>query len=160
GYKVLGIGHFYTATSGTTLIASAIGSAAVTPANMGNVYAFHGQPGAGGVVSITSADNVFTGPTTGARIGTNLTNLGSMFSGALGVGVGSVLDTVNIPGGHGGAYLMSGASGTNPFQTKQTAYLAGAGLSGGVLIGGGLPGSDTSLSLIGDSRADLVVGGQ
>ena len=55
--------------------------------------------------SITSADNVFTGSADGARIGTNLTNLGSMFTGALGVGVGAVLDTLDIPGGNGGAFL-------------------------------------------------------
>ena len=45
GYRVLGLGHFYPATVGTTLIVSAPGTPSSTTANAGHVYAFHGQAG-------------------------------------------------------------------------------------------------------------------
>ena len=46
GYRVLGIGHFYSG-AGTTLIVSAPGTTASATANPGRVYAFHGQTGSG-----------------------------------------------------------------------------------------------------------------
>jgi hypothetical protein len=160
GYKVLGLGHFYSLSGGTTLIAAGLGVVTSTPANTGNVYAFHGQTGTAGVIPISSADNIISGPAIGARIGTGLTNLGTMFNGFHGVGIGNTLDTIDIPGGHGGAYLTSGTPAAGPFQNKQIAYLNNVGLSGGVLIGGGLPGTDVSVSLIGDATPDLVLAGQ
>jgi hypothetical protein len=169
GYRVLGIGHYFrpvapATTVGTTLIVSAIGSTAVTTANMGHVYAFHGQEALGGSIALP-ADQTIAGPASGARIGVVLSHLGTMLNGFAGVGVGNPLDTIDIPGGHGGSYLMSGdptaMPPTGPMTTKQITYISGGqSLSGGVQIGGGIPGRDISLSLIGDSTPDLVYAGE
>jgi hypothetical protein len=159
GYRVLGVGHFYS-VPGTTMIVSAPGTTPATLANPGHVYAFHGQTALSGSIAVSAADNVIAGPGTGAKIGTVLTNLGTMFNGFPGVGIGNLVDTIDIPGGHGGAYLTSGAPGTGPFSLNHIAYLAGASASGGVLIGGGLLGSDQSVSIIGDATPDLVFAGE
>ena len=47
GARVLGLGRVYSATAGTTLIASASGFAGFS-SSQGHVYAFHGQSGTGG----------------------------------------------------------------------------------------------------------------
>ena len=83
-----------------------------------------------------------------------------MLNGSPGVAVGNLIDLIDIPGGHGGAYLESGTPGTGPFADTHIAYLSGVTNGGGVLIGGGLPGSDESASLIGDATPDLVYGGE
>ncbi len=159
GYNVVGLGAFYSGF-GNTLIVSAPGSSIFPLANPGHVYAFHGQTGTGGVISVGSADNVLTGPASGARIGEVLTNLGNMYGSFNGVGIASTGDTVDIPGGHGGAYLMSDPNGANPFADNQIAYVSAVNASGGVLVGGGLPGTNVSVSLIGNGTADLVCAGQ
>jgi hypothetical protein len=158
GYRVLGLGHFYSGT-GTTLVISSIGTSTSTPANQGQVYGFRGQSGTGGAISIATADDRILGPSAGARIGEVLTNLGTMMNGFPAVGVGNILDTVNIPGGHGGAYLLSGTPTTSLFTNNKVTYQDGENASGGVLIGGGIPGTDTAVSLIGDDTPDLVFAG-
>ena len=159
GYKVLGLGHFYPISSGTTLVASAPGS--TTSANTaGRVYAFHGQTGTAGAIAIGSADNVLNGPGNGARIGIVLTNLQTMLNGFPAVGAGNLQDAIDIPGGHGGAYLAKGSPVTGPFSSITVAYQSGASAGGGVLLGGGVSGRDGKLSLIGDSNPDLVFAGE
>jgi hypothetical protein len=160
GYNMVGLGHFYTATGGTTLVVSGVGSTTSAPANSGRAYAFHGQTGVGGAIDVLSADNVIIGPASGARIGQVLTNLGPMLNGFNGLGVGNVLDTVDIPGGHGGAYLLSGTPGTGLFASDLIVYNSGVNASAGVLVGCGIPGSDAFVSLIGDGKPDLVMGGE
>src|SRR5262249_34261507 len=51
GYRVTGLGHFYS-TSTTTLVASAPGQNSNATVNMGHVYAFHGQVGTVGVIAL------------------------------------------------------------------------------------------------------------
>jgi hypothetical protein len=160
GYGIVGLGHFYSVTTGTTLAVSAIGSPSATPANRGNVYAFHGQSGTSGAIALGSADASVNGPANGARIGVVLSNLGPMMNGQRGVGIGNPVDTADIPGGHGGAYLTWGTAATGPFANRQIAYVGGQNASAGILIGSGLPGSDASVSLIGNSTPDLVLAGE
>ena len=97
GYRVLGLGHFYSATSGTTLIVLAPGAASSATANMGRVYAFHGQTGMAGGIPVSAADHPFVGPASGARIGLALSNLGPMLGSSPAVGIGSPFDAVSFP---------------------------------------------------------------
>jgi hypothetical protein len=159
GYRMVGLGHFYSVSSGTTLVVSAVGSASSSPANEGNVYAFHGQTGTAGVISIASADAVITGPAV-SRIGIVLSNLGPMFNAFPGVAIGSPLDTIDIPGAGGGAYLAFGTPAAGPFSSKAITYLSGVGTSGGIIAGSGISGRDIKLSLIGDATPDLIFGGE
>ncbi len=160
GYKVVGIGHFYGVTLGTTIVVSAEGSTTATsPGNNGHIYTFHGQTGTNGSISASSADEVLAGPGAGAHIGVTLTNLGRI--GAFpGVGIGNILDTVDAFGGSGGVYLALGTPATGLFQSIKLGYITPDTTNGGVFVGGGLPGRDISLSLIGDSTPDVVIGGE
>jgi hypothetical protein len=161
GYKVLGLGHFYSISSGTTLVASAPSGASGTPANAGHVYAFHGQTGTAGAISIASADAVITGMAANTKIGIALTDLGTMLSGFPGVGMGNTQDTADVAGANGTGYLSSGTPTTGPFTSPRIVYLTSSPTGGGaIIIGGGLRGRDTELSLIGDATPDLVFGGQ
>jgi glycosylphosphatidylinositol phospholipase D len=160
GYKVLGIGHFYSVSSGTTLIASAPSGAASTPPNAGHVYAFHGQTGTGGVISIASADAVIPGMAANAKVGIALADLGTMLNGFPGVGIGNSQDMTDVPGASGTGYLTFGTSATGPFASTRVTYLTGVPSAGAIMIGGGLRGRDVGLSLIGDATPDLVFGGQ
>src|SRR5262249_22570667 len=80
GYRIVGLGKFYGAptTSGTTMIVGAPGTSAGTAGSEGRVYAFHGQNGSGGTISIGSADQVVVGPALKTRLGSVLSNLGPM----------------------------------------------------------------------------------
>jgi hypothetical protein len=161
GYRVLGLGHFYTVSAATTLVVSAAGSSTATaPGNAGHLYTFHGQVGTAGAIAISAADHVLTGPGSAAHIGIVLTNLETMLNGFPGVGVGNILDTVDIAGGQGGAYLASGTPTSGPFATLSIDYVSGDSTNSAVLIGGGVSGRDTKLSLIGDATPDLVLGGE
>ena len=55
----------------------------------------------GGTISIASADNVISGLGSSAEIGIALTNLGTMFNGFPGVGIGNTQDTVDVAGANG-----------------------------------------------------------
>jgi hypothetical protein len=160
GYRVLGLGHFYSVSSGTTLVASAPFGGSSVPPNVGHVYAFHGQTGTAGVIPIAGADSVKAGLANGSQIGVVLTNLGTMLNGFPGVGIGNTLDTVDVPGANGTGYLTFGVPASGPFATSLLIYLAGVNSAGGSIIGGGVWGRDIKLSLIGDATPDLVFGGQ
>jgi FG-GAP-like repeat/FG-GAP repeat len=159
GYRVLGLGHFYSISTGTTLVVSGTGDGNGPPADFGHVYAFHGQTGTSGAISIASADSVLVGPGDGAAIGQVLVNLGTMLNGFPGVGIGNPLDSLDVPGANT-SYLTSGTPATGPFANKVFAYLGTANASGGLLIGGGVSGRDVGLSLIGSATPDLVLGGE
>ena len=155
GYRVLGLGHFYNATGGTTLIVSAPGNVVSASGNEGRLYAFHGQSGTAGVIPIASADHVVVGPTGNNRIGAALSNLGPIVGALPSVGSGNPVERVLTPSGN--AYVFSGTTATGPFASKVAVYQSAAGLSGMALLGGGVSGLDQSFSLLGDATPDLVV---
>jgi hypothetical protein len=159
GYRVLGLGHFYSVTTGTTLIASGPGRNSSPLASPGHVYAFHGQTGTGGVISLP-ADQTIAGPAAGARIGFVLSNLGPLLGALPAVGVGNPANGVDT-GTVGDAYVTTGTTGLGPMGNRVIVYMTGSvGEIGGVLLGGGLPGRDGARSLIGDSGADLLIGAE
>lgn len=156
GYRVLGVGRFYSATGGTTLIASAPGRTATAPSV---IYAFHGQAGSSGVIPLASADNTFSAPSGGMHLGEVLENLGGILGASVpAVGLGNPVDNVSGVGGNGTAYLMYSPQGTGPFAKEVILDLPGTNQAGGLLIGGGLTGGGATLSLIGDSTPDIVFG--
>jgi hypothetical protein len=156
GFRVLGLGHFYSVTTGTTLVASAPGVASTPASSAGHVYAYHGQTGTAGVIA--AADQVIAGPATGTRIGLTLFNLGPMLGPLNAVGVGNTADTVDFPGVNGAAYVMSGTAVSGPLTNKIILSLGGGAGVGAVVLGGALSGRDVALSLVGDGTPDLVLG--
>jgi hypothetical protein len=154
GYRVLGLGHFYTATGGTTLVVSAPGNSGSASGNEGRLYAFHGQSGTAGAITIGSADHAFVGPAGNNRIGAALSNLGPILGPLPSVGSGNPVERVLTPNGN--AYVFSGTPTTGAFASRTVVYQQ-AGLSGMALLGGGVSGLDQSFSLIGDTTPDLVL---
>ena len=156
GYRVLGLGHFYSGT-GTTLIASAPGNAAAASGNEGRLYAFHGQSGSAGAISSATANQIAVGPTGNNRIGAVLANLGPIMNALPSAGSGNPVERVTTPNGN--AYVFSGSSTTGPFASKVVVAQTqtGIGLSGMALVGGGVSGRDEIFSLIGDATPDLVM---
>ena len=158
GYRVLGLGHFYSTTPGTTLVVSAIGLFPATSANEGRLYAFHGQTGTGGVIAIGTADNLAVGPGKKAHIGQSLSNLGPVFGSLPAVGAGNELDALSKPGTTGTGYVLHGTATTGPFASRTVLTQSGGVSPGQAIFGGGLSGRDLSLSLIGDATPDIVFG--
>jgi hypothetical protein len=159
GYRVLGLGHFFT-TTGTTLVVSAPGTASSAGANAGRVYAFRGQAAAGGSISLP-ADASTVGPANGARIGIVLANLGPLLGALPAVGIGNPADSLDNPGVVGAAYATFGTDAAGPFASKVVANMTSATIAvGGALLGGGLSGRDVRLSLIGDATPDLLLTGE
>jgi hypothetical protein len=158
GYKMLGLGHFY-GTTGTTLIVSAPGNTTGTAGTEGRIYAFHGQTGTAGVIAIATADAVVVGPGANARIGTVLSNLGPMFSALPSLGSGNPVDRVSTTG-NGTIWAFSGNATNGPFANHLAITEASAGQVGEALAGGSISGRDLSLSIIGDSKPDLIVAAQ
>ena len=162
GIAATGLGHFYSPTAGTTLIASApgLGTATNTSSNEGRVYAFHGR-GPGAEIDASMADNVKVGPAKGAELGEILSNLGPVFGGLPVVGAGNSVDTFSVTGSSGTAYVMSGAMPSGgPLANLLVLYQSsGVATVGQIIFGGGFSGRDTGVSLIGgDSRPDVVLG--
>ena len=157
GYRVMGLGHFYSTTSGTTLVASAIGLNPASSANEGRLYSFHGQTGTGGAIAIGTADNLVVGPGKKARIGLSLSNLGPMFGSLPAVGAGNELDALDTSS-TGTGYVLHGDATTGPFASRIVMTQSGGVSPGETIFGGGLSGRDVSLSLIGDATPDLVFG--
>jgi hypothetical protein len=155
GYKVVGLGHFYTASSGTTLVVSAPGNPSAASGFEGRLYAFHGR-GAGTLVA-TDADHSFVGPTGTNRIGLALRNFGPMVNVLPSVGTGNPFERVSTP--NGSAYVFSGSVASGPFASKVVAFQGGAGvgLTGQAIVGGGIAGSDQAFSIVGDATPDLVL---
>jgi VCBS repeat protein/fibronectin type III domain protein/FG-GAP repeat protein len=160
GYRVLGLGHFYSVTTGTTLVASSPGLASNATSNMGHVYVLHGQAGSGGTIPLTAADEVIAGSTAGMRIGLVLSNLGPLLGTLPAVGIGNPADTIGFPGVTGTGYAAHGAAGSGPLASQLIVSLTGGTGVGGVILGGGIPGRDGMLSLIGDASPDFVLGSE
>jgi hypothetical protein len=159
GVGVAGLGHFYSVTTGTTLVVSAPGLGVQPSDNAGRIYAFHGRaPGA--PIDVTSADNVVIGAATGALIGNQLANLGPVTSALASVGSSNFSDAVSVPGTTGTGFVLSGTATGGPFATSIVVYKSGSSLSGQTLFGGGFSGKDTVVSLIGSSTPDVAISGQ
>jgi hypothetical protein len=156
GAAVLGLGHFYSVTAGTTLVVSAPGAVNMDSSS-GRLYAFHGPSGSGGSIDLSSADNTFTGPPGNAGVGANLANAGPIINGFPSIGAGNPNDAATSPGETGSAYLFSGSPGTGPFAVLLKLARAGAGKPGQAIIGGAISGRSATFSLLGDSRPDFAL---
>ncbi len=157
GTRVIGLGRFYSVTSGSTLVVSAPGAVGSPNSTQGRLYTFHGQSGTGGSIPLTSADNVFVGPATGSFVGTVLSNLGPMVNSLPSLGTGNPSDSASSPGISGSAFVFSGDTATGPVANLISFTRAGATRTGQVVIGGSISGRSASYSLLGDSRPDLVL---
>jgi hypothetical protein len=158
GYRVVGLGHFY--PGGTTLVASAIGTAGAMSGLEGRLYAFHGQSGTNGAIAISTADAMVVGPGSSTRIGEVLSNLGPILGTSPSLGSGNVVDSVGVPGSWGNASIFGGDVISGPFSSQVRAYRSMSNNSGEVVIGGGISGGDGSFSLLGDATPDLLVAAQ
>jgi hypothetical protein len=158
GLAVVGLGHFYSVTSGTTLIVSApgLGSATSTSSNEGRLYAFHGR-GPGAAIAATVADHTLMGPGKPARIGQTLVNIGPVVNALPSVGAGNSGDSVSVPNANGSAFVLSGSATTGPFANKLIFFQMGANGIGQVIFGGGFSGRDESVSIIGDAKPDVAL---
>lgn len=160
GSALVGLGHFYTATSGTTLVVGAPGTSSSPTANAGRVYAFHGQSGTGGAIALSAADHVIVGPASGAYLGQVLSNLGPVVGQYPNLGIGAPLNNLDFAPVRGGGFITSGTPAAGPLTNKILATMSGGSLVGAVVLGGGLSGQDTSLSFVGDSRPDVLLAAQ
>jgi hypothetical protein len=154
GSKIVGLGHFYSVTVGTTLIVSApgIGDATSVSDNEGRLYAFHGQ-GPGSAIGVVAADSLLVGPAKAAKIGGALFNLGPIVNTLSSLGSGNPTDVTS--GGSGSALVLSGTNALGPFANSLTIIQSSASGVGQVLFGGGISGRDVVMSLIGDAKPDL-----
>jgi hypothetical protein len=157
GYSIASLGHFYSVSSGTTMVVGSPGRAASVPANSGHVYAFHGQAGTAGVISIATADQVIAGPAATAQIGQMVSNMGPLLGSFPAVGIGNPADFVDVAGRSGVGYVTFGTPPTGPLANKVILYSSVGTQTGAVVLGGGLSGQDIKLSLIGDGTPDLLV---
>jgi hypothetical protein len=162
GWRVVGLGHFYSANTGTTLIVSAPGTgnaSTATSNNEGRLYAFHGR-GPAAPIDATQADNVVVGAGKGALIGQVLSNLGPMINGLPSVGSGNTNDAIAVPGAHGNVAVFSGTITSGPFSGSLLLTQSSGTSVGEMLFGGGLSGRDISRSIIGSAKPDLAITGQ
>jgi hypothetical protein len=156
GYRVLGLGHFYSVTAGTTLIVGSPGTTGGTAGSEGRVYAFHGQGGPGASIPLISADHVAVGNALKVRLGGVLANLGPILGPLPSVGSGHPADR-SVP--TGSAWAFSGDDATGPFASHLVVYQTQNPTTnnGQAIMGGGISGSDQVFSLIGgDTVPDFV----
>jgi hypothetical protein len=156
GLSTVGLGHFYTATSGTTLVVSApgLGDATSTSSNEGRIYAFHGR-GPGASIDATAADHVRVGPGKGALIGQVLTNLGPVVGTLPSIASGNTSDKLSVSGSNGSAFVLSGTVAGGPLMDSLIMYQPAGAAVGQVLVGGGFSGRDGAVSIIGDAKPDI-----
>jgi hypothetical protein len=155
GAAIVGLGHFYQTSAGTTLVVSATGLAS-SSSNEGRIYAFHGR-GPGAAIDVSAADNMTVGPGKPARIGQALVNLGPLVGPLASLGSGNPADTLSVPGVTGSAFIFSGTAAAGPLASKLIVFQSGASGVGRVLFGGGISGRDTTVSMIGDSHVDFAL---
>ncbi|HEY0870794.1 MAG TPA: FG-GAP-like repeat-containing protein, partial [Acidothermaceae bacterium] len=160
GAQVLGLGHFYSVTTGTTLVVSSPGLSSSANSSQGRLYAFHGQPGTAGAISIATADSVVVGPVNKTDMGSVLSNLGPLVNGLPSVASGNPLDAVSTSGISGSVFLFSGDTTAGVFANRITLSRSGASRNGEVMLGGAVSGRNSTYSLLGDSHADLVLAAQ
>src|SRR6185312_12390070 len=156
GARVLGLGHLYSVSNGTTLIVSESGVAG-TSSSQGHVYSFHGQSGTGGSIALSSADGVLAGPAANADIGNIVVNLGPMLGSFPSLGIGNPADSATGPNKNGSVYVLASDSTAGPFGGNTQLLRAGVARDGQVVLGGGISGRNISFSMIGGSTPDLIV---
>lgn len=159
GIALLGLGHFYSVTSGTTLVVSAPGLGVQPSDNAGRLYAFHGR-GPAAPIDATGADDSRVGPAVGALVGSELANLGPVANAQPSVGSSNLSDAVTVSGTTGTGFALSGAAATGPLANSIVVYRSGTNFSGEAFFGGGFSGLDTFVSLIGDAKSDIALSGR
>jgi hypothetical protein len=160
GWQVLGLGNFYS-TERTDLVVAAHRAGG----RVGRAYAFAGQSLAGvTTLGVADAEATFTGPpdddaTTFEQLGENgLQHMGLPFGASGKAAIG--FPQINIQGGQ--AIVTTGT--TSPFETTIAWLRAAESTTPGakrfarMLVGGGISGTNESLSIIGDARPDIVAG--
>jgi hypothetical protein len=109
------------------------------------------------VIALSSADAVLSGAA-GTHPGAVLTSLGPVLGSLPAVGTGNPADNLTGPGANGTGFVTFGPQASGPFASRTILTLPGTTQAGGFVIGGGIPGQDVSLSLLGDSTPDVVFG--
>jgi hypothetical protein len=103
------------------------------------------------------------GPAANARIGYQLTSLGPIVSATLpGVGYAAPFYASTLPTANGHGYLCAGDATAGPFggmnwDVYDSAAASSADAFGSVLFGGGLPGTNQAVSIIGDTKPDVGI---
>ena len=141
----LGIGKFYTTTSGNSWSSRHPGAGANT---RGRVYAFHGHPGWGGRFSATAADNFVDGPVDNIAYGQTLGLVGPI-AGVPGVAIGAGRNSTL---GAGIVDLFYGSTAGGPFASAPLRFVDSLAMSsttdafGRVILGSAFAGTSTTVS--------------
>jgi hypothetical protein len=123
------------------------------------VYAFAGQTTVGPITAATNADSVVA--PAADRYGTSLGFLGALGTSPGALAIGAVTaGYVDVHLGTAATGPFLGASGGAPAPTVTFTDSASGNSFGIVNVGGGVKGTSTKVSLIGDSSPDLLVAGQ
>ena len=155
GNTILGTGRFYTVTAGTSLVVAAPAAGSNV---RGRVYAFHGRAGMSGAIVATAADQFVDGPLDNIAYGQGLALLGSI-SGVPGVAVNAGRNSAL---GAGIVDVYYGSTSAGPFAlaplrfTDSLATTSATDSFGRVILGSAFTGTSITVSIIGDSRPDLV----
>lgn len=167
GTSAVGLGRFYSGGGNTLAVSSRFFKPAPNgdpTRRLGRVLIYRGRGATNPNGSIVGADAELDGSIPNASIGTVLANLGPVSGGLPALGVGSPFD-LSIPGSGGTVGVYTGTDAAGPFAGTSWKFkdpAASGGLDGfGALVGGGsFSGSNTVVSLIRDSKPDLVFGSQ
>jgi hypothetical protein len=153
GFSLMGIGPFYPAPAGPTLVSSALYASAI--------YAFRGQ--AGGPLSTATPDDSTVAPVAD-QYGYNLGFLGALGSSPGAVSVASVNSGTGYVDVHVGTPATGpflGIAGGAPAPTVHFVDAAAGNSFGAVNLGGGVKGTSQKVSFIGgDAVPDLILAGQ
>jgi hypothetical protein len=155
GGSALGMGRFYTATGGTTLVVNA-NAAGVN--SRGRVYAFHGISGGAAAIVATAADNFVEGPADSGFYGATLGLIGSVGGGpGLAISTGKATSLgVGIVDLHFGSSI-SGPFVPSPLRFTDSLAVAATDLFGRMIAGSAFPGTSITVSIIGDGKPDVVL---
>lgn len=153
GWGVLGLGSFFGASAGDTLVAAA---------TFGDVvYAFRGQSGGpSGQIAIGTADSTLTGSGS-TRLGNSLALVGS-FAGRPAVAVGN--PRLNASGASGRVFVHFG-SNAGPFsgpvtEIRSSTFTVNTSRFGYAVMGSGVSGTSLGMNLLGNASGDIAATGQ
>jgi len=153
GGTVLGIGRFFTNNGGNSLVVSATAAGAN---NRGRVYAFEGITGTTAAINATMANTFVEGPDN-SFYGTSLGLLGAIGGvPGIGIGAGRALASAN---GIADLYFgtVTNPFGATPIRFTDSLATTANDVFGRLVLGGVFAGTSTSVSLIGDSKPDVVM---
>ena len=158
GQTLMGLGHSYGGTSTTTLAISAPYAGPIGGLDFpGRIYSFTGAESISGGVSYTDARSTLDGVAANEFLGF----YGLGHAGDLGPGgqpaLSAAMPNYQAPGR---GLVSTGTSDTGPLTSQQyfkTGETGGANRFGALVLGGGLPGTNSSMSFIGTSRSDVAV---